>query len=141
VEAIASGNKVTSQLAQFTLSPKANERPWGCEIVHGNILGFEKHFASRGKTSIDKVLYYFSLSVDRDASATGEFVKVDAVTTSLEPQLDPLVDEPFPFHAFTDAGFNQQVDGVLLQHPSTNALLDVFAASTLQDNRLNSLQM
>jgi hypothetical protein len=110
-------------------------------MMHGDILGFEENLASRSETRIDEIFHHLRLSIDSDATAAGEFFEVDAVPASLKPQLDPVVDEPFPFHTFAYASPNQQLDGILLQHARANPFLYVFAASTLQHNGLDPLQM
>jgi hypothetical protein len=110
-------------------------------MMHGDILSFEENLASRCETGIDEIFHDLRLSINSDATATGEFFKVDAVTAPLKPQLDPVVDKAFPFHTFAYASPNQQLDGILLQHARANPFLDVFAASTLQHNRVDPLQM
>ena len=59
----------------------------------------------------------------------------------LELQLDAVVDEPFSLEPLPHADLRQQVDGALLEHPGADALLDVLAASVLEDDRVDGLEM
>ena len=76
-------------------------------------------------------------TMERPVSA-GE---VDAVTAAAEAQLDAMMREAFALKAFADAGFDQQIDGALLQYAGAHAVLDVFAVATLEHDRVDARKM
>jgi hypothetical protein len=51
------------------------------------------------------------------------------------------VDHAFLLQSLADTGLDQQLDGSVLEDAGANALLDVFAASILEDDGLDALQM
>jgi succinate semialdehyde reductase (NADPH) len=59
----------------------------------------------------------------------------------VELQLDAVVHEAFAPQSLVEAGSSEQVNGSLLEHPGSDSLLDVLAASRLENHRLNSAQV
>ena len=56
---------------------------------------------------------------------------------AVELQLDPVVDDAFALHPVADACLDQQVGRPLLEHAGTDPVLDVVAASVLENDGLD----
>jgi len=67
--------------------------------------------------------------------------KIDPLQATIEGNIDAFMDQPFAIHAFASPGFSQQICHALFDHACPNAALDILAAATLQDDRLDPLQM
>jgi len=68
-------------------------------------------------------------------------MQVDAMSTPIEAQFDPAMNQAFAAHALADSGFVQQIHCALFQDARTNAILDMFASLGLDDDRLNARKM
>ena len=58
-----------------------------------------------------------------------------------ELEREAVVDDSLPLQALADPGAHQQVDRPLLQYSRADAVLDVVAASGLQHDRLDALDL
>jgi hypothetical protein len=59
------------------------------------------------------------------------------VTLTGELEMDALVHDPLALQARADTGVAQQVDRPLLEHAGADAVLDVVAAPTLEDDAVD----
>jgi len=111
------------------------------EIVDTHILDFKEDLASGGEAGIVEVLQNLSLRVDDNGLSIGEIVKVDAVAAAAEAQFDAAVHQTFRFQSFANSRPREQIDGALLEDPGSHSLFDILAATILNYDRINSLQM
>ena len=88
----------------------------------------------------DQVLHDLLLPVDRDVTAS-ELAQVDAVTRSLELELEPVVEQPLLAQACPDADLGQQLDCSGLEDAGAHAALDVLAAAGLEHDGIDPLQV
>ena len=88
--------------------------------------------ASGRATGGDEILHDSVLAVDRDRAATGELAHRDPVALSVEAQLDPVMDEPFPLQPVGEARGAEDVDGSLLEHPGPDARDHVLLGAVLE---------
>ena len=96
--------------------------------------------AARLEPRCDQVLHDLLLPVDRDATAR-ELAQGDAVTRSLELELEPVVGQPLLAQACPDADLRQQLDGSVLEHARADAALDVVAAAGLEHDGIDPRQV
>ena len=113
----------------------------GGHVLQAGRLGLEQDLAAGRKPQLDQVFQHLVLGVDRDHTAIGEVVQVDAVAAAGEAQLEAMVDEALPLHALAGADLRHQVDGGLLQHPGADRGLDRLAGAALDDDRLDAAKM
>lgn len=110
------------------------------KAVDAHIINFEQNIATCCKARVDQVLDDFCLRVDGDCFS-GELFEVDTMTSTIEAELDSVVHQAFALHALANAGFGQEINCVLFENPSANALLYVLAAAALDYNGLDSVQV
>jgi hypothetical protein len=60
---------------------------------------------------------------------------------AVELELDPVVDEPFAVEPLGDTGLREQLHRALLEDAGADPVLDVLAASVLQHDRLDPLDL
>ena len=75
------------------LCAKANGRPMAAKIFRSDILGFENNLAASFQSSLHQVLDYLLLAVNRDASSSSKFMKIDPVPLALEEQFDAVMSQ------------------------------------------------
>ena len=56
----------------------------------------------------------------------------------VEVELEALVRQPFALQSVGQPGLAQQIDGALLEQSCADALLDVFATASLNDDGINT---
>jgi hypothetical protein len=61
------------------------------------------------------------------------------MAASIEANFYAIMDESFLPHSVPNTHFDQQINGALLQDPSSNPLFTVLPTSSLDHNRLNAL--
>ena len=84
VETIASSNEITDKFVFASVLAVANLRHGTVEIVHAYVLNLKQDLATAGDTGVVQVLEDFRLGIDGDALASGEFLKVNAMTVAIE---------------------------------------------------------
>ena len=140
VESVASGDDVAGNLGGLAVVRKAQARRLGRDVVQRDAAHVEQDLPVGLDPRADQVLHHFLLAVDDDGAA-GESGEIDAVTAAAEAQLDSMVREAFALQALADAGFDQKIDGALLQHAGAHTVLDVFAVATLDHDRVDAREM
>ncbi len=103
-------------------------------------MNLEEGLAARLDPGVDQIFDNFVLCVHANGP-TGKRMQVDAMSTAIEAELDPAMNQAFAAHALADSGFVQQIHCALFQDASTNAILDMFARLGLQDDALNARKM
>lgn len=93
------------------------------------------------ETPGDEVLEDLVLWVDGDGAAVRQFVEVDAVAASAEPQFDAVVGEPFTLDAVAESGVDHQVDGVLFEHTGPDRALHLLAGAAFEHGGIDALQV
>jgi hypothetical protein len=63
------------------------------------------------------------------------------MSASTEAQFYSVMGKAFALHPFTDACFDQQVDGALLEQAGADSLLDVLPAARFQHHGLDALKV
>lgn len=109
--------------------------------MDGNVFDFEDDLAVCAKASRDEVSDDFLLAVDSDTAAAGEFEHIDAMAAVIEAKFESMMYEAFAPHAFANACFIEEIDGALFENACADALFDVVAAASFQNDRFNSLKM
>ena len=90
---------------------------------------------------LDQVLDDFLLPVDGDRAPARERREVDAVTAPAEAELDAVMHEALARESVADAGALQQLDRRMLEHARADPMLDVVAASVLDDDGLDAFEV
>lgn len=111
---------------------EADARPFTLRPLHGQRLGLEEQRSALPQLERDEVLADLGLGVHHHGAAAGEGGEVDPVPLPFEPQLDPVVPQPFPVHPLPGPGGPQHVHRPLLQDSGALPLLHVRPVATLQ---------
>jgi hypothetical protein len=141
VEAVAAGDDLAAQLVALAVVAVAQRRLVGVDALWRHVLGPEQERRAGFDASGDQVLNDLLLAVNRDAAAVGQLVERDSVALAAEAQLNAVVHEPLPLEALAHAHLEQEVDGALLEHAGADAALYVVAVASLEDDRLDALEM
>lgn len=114
------------------LAPEADSRPLALRPLHRQRLGPEEQWAALLELERYEVLAHLRLGVHHHGAAAGQGGEVDPVPLPCEPQLDPVVPQPFPVHPVAGPGRSQHVHRPLLQDPRALPPLDVRPVAALQ---------
>ena len=60
---------------------------------------------------------------------------------AVELELDPVVDDALAQHALPHSRLDEQIRRALLEHAGANPVLDVVAATVLEDDRLDAFAL
>ena len=105
--------------------------------MHRDVLDPEVERPPGVEAKLDPVLDELGLAVDDDRPAAGEIAQRDPVALAVEPELDPVVDEPFAQQPLSGAGLHEHVDHALLEHAGPDPSRDVLPAPVLEDDRVD----
>jgi hypothetical protein len=72
---------------------------------------------------------------------SGERLEVDAEHAARESEIDPIVDEPIPFHAMPQTRFLEDPPAAVLDHSCSYTAQHVFLGAQLEDHALNPSEM
>ena len=103
--------------------------------------GLEHDLTAGFQAGADQVLDDLLLAVHHDDPPAGQLGQRDPVIGAVECQTDAVMDQPFIVHPLAQTAFAQQIDRALLQHAGTHAMLDIFPAAVLQDDRVDTPQV
>ncbi len=130
-----------SNLRVLSTAPEADARALGLERVHADIGDIEQHVAVRIVPCLDQIFDDLLLAIDGDGAAAGQVGEIDAVAAAAEAQFDAVMQQALAAQPLAHVRLHQQVHAALLEHAGSNAMLDILAAATLDDDRLHTLQM
>src|SRR6185436_16080836 len=91
--------------------------------------------------SLHQVVGDLSLPVDHHHFAVGVPGKINSLKPAIECNINPLMDKSLLIHASTRPGFTEEISHALFDNPRTDSSQHIIAAATLQNNRINPLQM
>jgi hypothetical protein len=131
VPAVAPGHEIALDLLCIA-KPKAGDR--GVQVMQAHAAYFKMNLASGVDSGLDQIFDHFLLAIHRDGSAGSEIAKVDAMPLAVETQLNSVMNQPFFLQPRAYTGFNQQIDGALLQHARANAFLHILARVRFEHN-------
>jgi hypothetical protein len=140
VKAVAPGNEIAFQFFDGSSVLEANLGIC-VDVMNASGFGLEEDPPSSAKPRRDQILDHFMLRVDGDGLAASQLRQIDAMANTAEAQLDAAVHQTFALQPAADAGLSEQIHGPLFENAGPDALLRVFAAAALEDDRVNSLQM
>ena len=140
MKTVTARDEVAKNLARFAVVVKSNCRVCRIKVMHTHTVDLEPDLATLFATRFNQIFHNLLLRVDRDA-APRQLLEIDAMTTPVEAQLDSIVDKAFPLHSLPYAHFREQINCALFQDSGSHPLFAVFPASSLDDDRLNALQM
>ena len=109
-------------------------------VVQRRIGDVEPDFALRRQARRDQILDDLMLRIDGDRAA-GQRGQIDAVTLTVERQLDAVMQRAFGLHALAEAGRDQDVHRVLFQHAGADSRFDIGARAGFQHHGFDALQM
>ena len=109
--------------------------------MHAYVGRFQENAAACGQARVEKIGGNFILRIDRDGAAASEVFEVDAMAASAKAQLDAVMSQAFPLQSRAYARLREQIDCVLFEQAGADALLDVLAAVSLDDDRVDSSQV
>ena len=115
VEPIAPGDEVTGQFGGIAVFPVADDGARGVDRGRRDIAHVEPDHSPRRKPRGDEVLHHLLLAVDPDR-ATGEIGERDPVPSTVEPELDPAVDQRLAIESIAEPRLAQELDRRLLEH-------------------------
>jgi len=141
MEAVAPSNEIASQFVGYAILSKSDFRLGAIEIMHADVFDLEQDLSASGDAGIGQIFDDLVLGIDGDSFSTGEVFEIDAMTVAMEAQLDSIVNQAFTLHPLAHSHFHEQINRALLQDAGTDALLNVLAATVLDHDRVNSLQM
>jgi hypothetical protein len=141
MESVAAGDEIALYVHALTVKSAPDDRPLAVEPLHARIAHFIMDFGARGQPCGDKVLDHLLLTVDPDRTATREVTQRNAMRLTFKPELDAVMRQPLAHETTTDTGLAQQIDGGLLEHARAHPPLDVLAASALDDDGFDALQV
>ena len=125
MEAVASRDRVAGQLVCLPVVLVRDPGRVGLDVVQLDIAHLEQDRDAAIEQRLREVLDDLLLTVDRDVPA-GQAGHVDVVVLLVVAEVDAVVLEAFAVEAIGDVELAQQVDGVLLEQPGPDALLDVL---------------
>ena len=88
-----------------------------------------------------QVVCDFGLAVDHHNFSIRMFGKIKPIQPAVKGEIDTLVDQTLAIHTFARFGFPQQIRHALFNHTSANPAEHIVAAATLDNDRVDPLQM
>ena len=139
MEAVASRHEVAAEVALLAVLAIAHARLLTVDVERTDVVHVETNLPVAGEPGGDQVLHHLVLPVDGDRTSARQLAQRNAVSRTVELQIQAVMHEPLAIHALTDAGIAQQVRRALLQHACAQPALHVLAAATLEHHRLYAL--
>ena len=132
---IATGDEITVQVDRF---PRVTETDDWCrrDIGELHVLDVEQDVATLSEAGCSQVLQNLVLRIDRNG-ASGQGLKVDAMSLAGETQPNPVVSKPLATDAVTNLQIRHQIDCGLLEHARSNRLFDFVPAAAFEHNRVD----
>src|SRR5215469_2337027 len=141
VEAIASRDEITAYLVPSAVFLIRNPGRVPVEIMHADIIHLKQHLPSTRQSRVGQVLHHLVLGIDRDSLPARQVREIDPMSSPVEAQLDPLMNEPLALQAFPNTRFDQQINRALLQYTRPYPFFDVLPAAVLDDDVIDSLEI
>ncbi len=111
------------------------------EVPQAHDRCLEEDLPSGAEACRVEVLDDLLLAVHHDVPPTRQVVEVDAVSAPAEAELDAVVDRPLPVHPLPKARLPQELRRAVLQDAGADRRFDLFAASKLDHDRFDPLQV
>jgi len=109
--------------------------------VNADVIDLKQNLTAGGKARVGEIFDDFMLGVDGDSFSSGQILEIDAMTASMEAQLDSMMNHAFALHPFAHPGFCEQINRPLFQNAGADAFLDILPAAIFDHDRFNSLQL
>src|SRR5688572_2547321 len=120
---------------------KAQHRRGRIERVYRDFLSLEIQRSRRRGPRVDQIPDNLILSIDRDGLTACQRAEIDAMPSSLETDIEPLVTQPGSLKPRANAHRVEQVHGTLLQDAGPDAVDDIVPAAVLDNDGIDAIEV
>ena len=131
-----------SQSSSQSSSSSDTAPPGGwCRGLEADISDVEDERPAAGLPRGDQIFHHLALPIHGDATPAGQRGHVDPVPRAFECEVNPVVAQALAVEAIGHPHLVQQVDRALFEHAGADPLDHVVAIVTLDDDRIDPVQM